>query len=92
MEHQSREVAIRKIDLVLKNKAKNTFRFKVNGKSIFVKGANWIPADSFLPRVREEVYDYLLHQAKDAHMNMIRVCGRAIYENDVFYRLCDDLV
>ena len=91
MEHQSREVAIRKIDLVLKNKAKNTFRFKVNGKSIFVKGANWIPADSFLPRVREEVYDYLLHQAKDAHMNMIRVWGGGIYENDVFYQLCDEL-
>ena len=28
-----------------------TFRFIINNKPVFAKGVNWIPTDSFLPRV-----------------------------------------
>ena len=63
----------------------------VNGAPVFMKGANWIPADSFVTRVTEERYRSLLQSAADTHMNMLRVWGGGIYEDDRFYALCDEL-
>ena len=67
------------------------FEFLVNGQPVFMKGANWIPADFFPNRIKEEQYRALLQSCKDAHMNMIRVWGGGIYEPDVFYDLCDEM-
>ncbi len=68
-----------------------SFIFEINGEKIFCKGANWIPADSFLPRVKKEDYDELLNMAKDANLNMLRVWGGGVYEDDYFYEKCDEL-
>jgi len=66
-----------------------SFYFKLNGKPIFIKGANYIPQDLFLPRVKPEQYERLIKAAKEANFNMIRVWGGGIYERDLFYDLCD---
>jgi len=66
-----------------------SFQFTVNGLPIFAKGANWIPAHSFVAQVDTPLYDDLLTSATDAHMNMIRVWGGGIYEKEEFYDLCD---
>lgn len=55
-----------------------SFIFEINGKKIFAKGANWIPADSILPRLKEDDYKELIKMAKDANMNMLRVWGGGI--------------
>ena len=68
-----------------------SFTFLVNGVPIFCKGANWIPADSFPPRVTSEHYRHLLGSAAAAHMNMLRVWGGGYYEDERFYDLCDEL-
>lgn len=68
-----------------------SFYFKLNGVPVFAKGANYIPQDSFLPRVTEENYKKTLQDAVDANMNMLRIWGGGIYENDIFYELCDSL-
>lgn len=68
-----------------------SFEFLVNGLPVFAKGGNWIPADSFTTRVDRKRYEHLLRSAKDANMNMLRVWGGGIYENDEFYDLCDEL-
>ena len=67
------------------------FTFVLNGVKLFAKGANWIPADSFVAQVDEARYSDLLELAVEANMNMLRVWGGGIYEKDVFYRLCDEL-
>jgi beta-mannosidase len=67
-----------------------SFYFKLNGKPVFVKGANYIPQDMFLPRVTNEQYKKLITDVKKANMNMLRVWGGGIYENDIFYDLCDE--
>jgi len=67
-----------------------SFQFVVNGRAIFAKGANWIPAHSFVASVDRAFYDDLLTSAADAHMNMLRVWGGGIYEMDAFYDLCDE--
>jgi beta-mannosidase len=66
-----------------------SFVFSVNGMRIFCRGANWIPADALLPRVTPETYDALLDRAAETHMNMLRVWGGGIYEDDAFYAACD---
>jgi beta-mannosidase len=68
-----------------------SFIFAVNGLPVFCKGANWIPADSFLPRVTKARYKKLLGAAAEANFNMLRVWGGGIYEDDAFYDLCDRL-
>jgi beta-mannosidase len=65
-----------------------SFYFTKNGKPIFIKGANWIPAHSFLPSAK---YRELIIAAKDAGINMLRVWGGGIYEADEFYSICDEL-
>jgi beta-mannosidase len=68
-----------------------SFYFTEKGKPIFIKGANWVPADVFLPRISKEKYRNLLVAAKQAGINMLRVWGGGIYEADSFYDLCDSL-
>jgi beta-mannosidase len=68
----------------------NSFYFLVNGVKIFMKGANYIPQDNFLPRVTRERYEHIINTAVLSHMNMLRVWGGGIYENDLFYDLCDE--
>jgi beta-mannosidase len=67
-----------------------SFQFVVNGRPIFAKGANWIPAHSFVTEVDRAFYDDLLTSAVEANMNMLRVWGGGIYEKEEFYDLCDE--
>lgn len=90
LEKQTRKVGIRIVKLLLKENNQDTFKFLINNKEIFIKGVNWIPADSFLPRISEKKYKKLLLLAKNANCNMIRVWGGGIYEQDIFYKLCDE--
>ena len=69
----------------------SSFYFVVNGKPIYMKGANYVPMDVFPARVRHEDRRKLLLAAKEAHMNMIRIWGGGIYESEDFYSLCDSL-
>ena len=68
-----------------------SFKFEKNGKPIYMKGANWIPADIFINKADRNKYLNLLTMAKKANMNMLRVWGGGIYESDDFYDLCDSL-
>ena len=69
----------------------NFFRFVLNGVPIFARGANWIPASSFVGALDRTNYEPLLRAAAEANMNMLRVWGGGLYEHDAFYDLCDEL-
>jgi beta-mannosidase len=90
IDSKQKKIGVRKIELKLENDGKPTFCFVINGNQIFAKGVNWIPADSFLPRVTKEKYSALLKLVQNANMNMVRVWGGGIYETDTFYDLCDE--
>jgi beta-mannosidase len=66
-----------------------SFAFVVNGVPIFVKGTNWIPADSFPTRITDEHLEKLILSAAETHQNMLRVWGGGFYEDERFYDLCD---
>jgi beta-mannosidase len=85
-------VGLRNIRLVNEpDEIGTSFYFEVNGQPLFAKGANYIPQDVFLPRVKPRQYRDLLIASRDAGMNMMRVWGGGIYEQDLFYQLCDSL-
>lgn len=65
------------------------FRFLLNGNPLFVKGANWIPGDSFITRFDNGRLEYALDAALFSNMNMLRVWGGGYYESDAFYEACD---
>ncbi len=90
LDHRAFPVGLR--TLALRQEADEwgeSFQFVVNGVPIFAKGANWIPADSFPTRVRDEHLEWLIQSAAKAHMNMLRVWGGGIYPDERFYDLCD---
>jgi beta-mannosidase len=68
-----------------------SFTFVVNGIPVFGRGANWIPADIFPTRITKEKYKTLLTSLRDANMNMVRVWGGGIYEDDYYYDLADEM-
>jgi beta-mannosidase len=83
-------IGLRTIELVQeKDNVGKTFYFKLNGVPVFMKGANYIPPDSFLPRVKDSIYKSIVKNAVDANMNMLRVWGGGVYADDVFYDECD---
>jgi beta-mannosidase len=67
-----------------------SFTFVVNGKEVFAKGANWIPADALPSRWTRTRISSLLDSAVAANMNCLRVWGGGRYESDDFYALCDE--
>ncbi|MBD3187220.1 hypothetical protein GF325_10355 [Candidatus Bathyarchaeota archaeon] len=91
VEKCTRAIGIREIRLVRQpDDWGESFFFMLNGVPVFAKGANWIPVDSFIPRgKRNGLYQRNLLDAKNAGMNMIRVWGGGIYEDELFYDTCD---
>jgi beta-mannosidase len=84
-------LGLRKLEVIRdKDAAGTTFYFRLNGVNVFAKGANYIPQDNFLPRVTPERHKKTILDAVHANMNMLRVWGGGIYEDDVFYDLCDE--
>ena len=84
------KVGLRSLKLATeKDKYGENFYFELNGQPLFAKGSNYIPCDNFLPRVTDSLYERTIQDAVRANMNMLRVWGGGIYENDIFYDLCD---
>ncbi|MCL2776280.1 MAG: hypothetical protein FWD71_23505, partial [Oscillospiraceae bacterium] len=65
------------------------FEFIVNNTKIFIKGSNWVPADAFHSRDKERI-PAMLELAEDLNCNMLRCWGGNVYEDDLFYELCDE--
>ncbi len=83
-------IGLRSIELIREpDSLGKSFYFRVNGENIFAKGANYIPNDNFLNRVTAKKYENIVKSAAESNMNMLRVWGGGIYENDIFYELCD---
>jgi len=88
----SRKTGFRKGELIQQpDHIGKTFYFRINGVDVFCGGSDWIPADSFTPRVTEAKYRKWLEMMVDGYQVMIRIWGGGIWEEDCFYDICDEL-
>jgi len=65
------------------------FCFWVNGEKVFIQGSNWVPVDAFHSRDAARI-PQILEMADDLNCNMLRCWGGNVYEDDVFYDICDE--
>jgi beta-mannosidase len=90
IDNKELKIGLRSIELVQdKDEFGTSFYFKLNGKTVFMKGANYIPQDSFIPKQTPSSYYELVQNARKANMNMLRVWGGGVYADDEFYNACD---
>jgi beta-mannosidase len=88
--HQSELVGVREIRLITQpDSIGESFYFQLNGLPVFAKGANYIPIRYFPGDATYDDYFKLIMQCKDANINMLRVWGGGVYEDEMFYDLCD---
>lgn len=74
--------------LNLKNN-EGKFNFVVNGQPIFIKGINWVGSYPFHSEDVKRI-PRALELAEQLNINMIRCWGGNVYENDLFYELCEE--
>jgi beta-mannosidase len=65
------------------------FRIAVNGVEVFCRGASWLPPDAVRLTAPDEVVAARLDQVVDCGMNMLRLPGVGVYEDDRFHDGCD---
>lgn len=69
----ARRTGFRKGELIQEPDAiGKSFYFRINGIDVFCGGSDWIPADSFTPRITEEKYRRWLEMMVDGYQIMIR--------------------
>jgi beta-mannosidase len=84
------EVGIRTVEWIQKpDSVGSNFLLQLNGVPIYSKGANYIPPHSFVNGLNDSVYRYLVQNASEANMNMLRVWGGGVYAPEAFYEACD---
>ncbi len=67
------------------------FRFVLNGEPIYARGAAYLPDTMFAGSTDRNRQRALITMSRDAGMNMLRVWGGGLYEQDAFYDTCDQL-
>ncbi len=91
LDSKSLQIGMRTIEIdATPDERGSRFVFCINGEKRFMKGANWIPSDSFPAAMTRERYREILRLARDANINMLRVWGGGVYESPDFYEACDE--
>ena len=92
----SSKLGLRTVEMIsepdkVNGKDGRSMAFKVNGRPVYARGANWIPCDAYENRQTPERYLDILSSCRDANMNMVRLWGGGQFEHDAFYKICDSL-
>lgn len=79
-------VGLREIHL---DQTDGAFRFIVNRRPFYAKGANYLPHDRRLGDHGRSLEEFFREDVVPSHFNMLRVWGGGIYETEEFYDLAD---
>ncbi len=91
VDEAEKKIGIRTIELNRdRDEYGKNFQFRLNGVPLFIKGANYIPPDSFITRFDDERLNYFLDAVQFSNQNMLRIWGGGYYESDEFYNACDE--
>ncbi len=67
------------------------FTLMVNDVPIFCRGAVWVAPDVVALNSPRDMLRRSLERVRDAGMNMLRVGGQSVYDDEGFWDLCDEL-
>lgn len=90
----TKRIGLRRVNVVqrtLRDAPGTTFFFEINNIPVFCGGSDWIPADSFIPRISPQKYRDWVKLVVDGHQVMLRVWGGGIFEEKSFYDACDEM-
>ena len=88
----TRKLGVRTVDMVTQSESGEArFVICLNGKTLFARGANWVPMSNRPSSVPDAACVRLVGLAKEAGMNLLSVWGGGIYERDAFYDACDQM-
>ena len=73
------------------DRADGAFTVVVNDEPVFCRGAGWMPADAASLQSPPEDVHASLASFVEAGMNMVRVPGYSVYQDDAFWDACDQL-
>ncbi|MCB9503852.1 MAG: glycoside hydrolase family 2 protein [Deferribacteres bacterium] len=93
LDKKTQRIGFRKIEISQEKRTdgKGTrFLFNVNEEPILCRGYNWIPFDNDVPRGGDAYYREYIELAQKNNVNMLRIWGGGFYEDDEFYRQCDE--
>ena len=86
------KTGVRKIELIEEPDSIGcAMYFKVNGRKVYIKGANYVPEEMIETWMSREKTVKLLAECVPAHFNMLRVWVGGIYPPDYFFDVCDSL-
>lgn len=92
LDEKRQKFGIRTIEIRKKQQPDGrSFQFAINGREIFVRGANWVPSRMIYTDIRREETAYLLDRAAKGNLSMLRIWGGGIYADPSMYELCDEL-
>jgi len=68
-----------------------SYYFRINGRRIFAKGADYIPQEIFPAQVTDSAVEAMVETMAESNFNMVRVWGGGYYPDEVFFNKCDEL-
>lgn len=68
-----------------------SYFFKINGRKLFCKGADYIPQDIFPARIKDKDVEEMVETMAETNFNMVRVWGGGYYPDEIFFETCDRL-
>jgi beta-mannosidase len=83
-------IGIRTSELVTRDElGRKTFFFKINGNKVLIHGQNHIPLDYIKSYGKQEEYERIFDMLDNQYVNMVRIWGGGVIEDDYFYQECD---
>jgi beta-mannosidase len=84
-------IGIRTVELVKRDETgKKTFYFKINGRKVIIHGENHIPLNYIKSYGEKEEYDRIFRLLENQQVNLIRMWGGGVVEDDSYYERCDE--
>jgi beta-mannosidase len=91
LDEKHQKFGIRTVEIIQEDQGDGrSFIFAVNGRRLFIRGANWVPLNVVYTDITDQDYEDLIDYAVHGNISMLRIWGGGIYENPRLFELCDE--
>lgn len=91
LDEKHQKFGIRTVELIIEDQEDGrSFIFAVNGRRLFIRGANWVPLNVVYTDITDQDYEDVIDYAVQGNISMLRIWGGGIYESPRLFELCDE--